>query len=125
MNKDIINQSKIFQLNKNLKDEQKEKRSNLNLFMQSQFEVDRLSKNNENDKTKFNQFLNNIKIVKENEKKEQALMRENDKNIRRLGRPTNEARLRNQDMRDKSNNVNSSWMDEQLDNDIDTSEKFI
>ena len=106
LNKDIINQSKIFQLNKNLKDEQKEKRSNLNLFMQSQFEVDRLSKNNENDKTKFNQFLNNIKIVKENEKKEQALMRENDKNIRRLGRPTNETRLRNQDMRDKSNNVN-------------------
>ena len=125
MNKDIINQSKIFQLNKNLKDEQKEKRSNLNLFMQSQFEVDRLSKNNENDKTKFNQFLNNIKIVKENEKKEQALMRENDKNIRRLGRPTNETRLRNQDMRDKFNNVNSSWMDEQLDNDIDTNEKFI
>ena len=125
LNKDIINQSKIFQLNKNLKDEQKEKRSNLNLFMQSQFEVDRLSKNNENDKTKFNKILNNIKTVKENEKKEQALMRENDKNIRRLGRPTNEARLRNQDMRDKSNNVNSSWMDEQLDNDIDTNEKFI
>ena len=34
---------------------------------------------------KFNQFLNNnIKIVKENEKKEQALMRENDKNIKRF-----------------------------------------
>ena len=48
MNKDIINQSKIFQLNKNLKDEQKEKRSNLNSFMQSQFEVDRLSKQNDN-----------------------------------------------------------------------------
>ena len=125
LNKDIINQSKIFQLNKNLKDEQKEKRSNLNLFMQSQFEVDRLSKNNENDKTKFNQFLNNIKIVKENEKKEQALMRENDKNIKRLGRPTNETRTRNQEMRDNPNNVNSSWIDEQLDNDIDTSEQFI
>ena len=69
MNKDIINQSKIFQLNKNLKDEKKETRKHVNLFMQSQFEVDRLSKNNEN--------------------------------------------------------VNSSWMDEQLDNDIDTSEKFI
>ena len=69
LNKDIINQSKIFQLNKNLKDEKKETRKHVNLFMQSQFEVDRLSKNNEN--------------------------------------------------------VNSSWMDEQLDNDIDTSEKFI
>ena len=103
----------------------KKKRSNLNLFMQSQFEVDRLSKSNENDKTKFNKILNNIKTVKENEKKEQALMRENDKNIKRLGRPTNETRTRNQEMRDNPNNVNSSWIDEQLDNDIDTSEQFI
>ena len=44
LNKDIINKSKIFQLNKNIKDEQKEKRSNLNSFMQSQFQVDRLSR---------------------------------------------------------------------------------
>ena len=69
LNKDIICKSKIFQLNKNIKDEQKEKRSNLNSFMQSQFQVDRLSRKNDEDKTKFNQILNNIKTVKENEKK--------------------------------------------------------
>ena len=124
LNKDIINQAKIFQLNKNLKDEQKEKRSNLNSFMQSQFEVDILSKQNDKDKTKFNQLLNNIKTVKENEKKEQAFMRENDKNIKRLGRPTNETRERNQEMRNNPNIINSSWIEEQLDNDIDTNEKF-
>ena len=92
--------------------------------MQSQFEVDRLSKQNDKDKTKFNQLLNNIKAVKENEKKEQAFMRENDKNIKRLGRPINETRERNQEMKNTPNIVNSSWIDEQLDNDIDTNENI-
>jgi hypothetical protein len=93
----------------------------------------RLEKNNEHfysntiDKmciTKFNQLLNNIKAVKENEKKEQAFMRENDKNIKRLGRPINETRERNQEMKNTPNIVNSSWIDEQLDNDIDTNENI-
>ena len=86
-NKDIINQSKLFELNKKVKDEKKETRKHVNLFMQSQFDVDRLSNNITKDRELYNQFLDDLEQEKENEKKEQAFMRENDKNIKRLGRP--------------------------------------
>jgi hypothetical protein len=97
-NKDIINQSKLFELNRKVKDEKKETRKHVNLFMQSQFDVDRLSNNITKDRELYNQFLDDLEQEKENEKKEQAFMRENDKNIKRLGRPKREEQRRRYDV---------------------------
>ena len=98
LNKDIINQSKIFDLKKQIKGEKKETRKHVNLFMQSQFENDRLVDNIVKDRNIYNKYLNDIEIEKENEKREQAFMRENDINIKKLGRPTNEEQRRRYDM---------------------------
>ena len=57
--------------------------------MQSQFENDRLTNDINKDRDMYNNYLNDIEIEKDNEKREQAFMRENDKNIKRLGKPRN------------------------------------
>ena len=51
--------------------------------MQSQFDVDRLSNNITKDRELYNQFLDDLEQKKENEKREQAIMREYDKNIKK------------------------------------------
>ena len=120
LNKDIINQSKIFNLNKQLKDEKKETRKHVNLFMQSEFENDRLRDNIVKDRDIYNNYLNDIEIEKENEKKEQAFMRENDKNVKKLGRPTKAEQRKRYDMRNSTNED-----DENTDFSILTEKAFI
>ena len=67
--------------------------------MQSQFENDRLTNNIATDRDMYNNYLNDIEIENENQKREQAFMRENDRNIKKLGRPTREEQRRRYDMR--------------------------
>ena len=66
--------------------------------MQSQFENNRLENDIVKDREIYNQFLDDLEQEKENEKREQAFMRENDRNIKKLGRPTNEEQRRRYDM---------------------------
>ena len=96
-----------------MKDEKKETRKHVNLFMQSQFDVDRLSNNITKDRELYNQFLDDMEQEKENEKREQAIMRENDINIKKLGRPSKEEQRRRYDVALERKNDDTNFIGNQ------------